>query len=196
MSVKHCSDGTSHVVSIYHVAAILNHLPNFHLSEAQRSRHPAFNSVRYCVRTFISAHFVRRLHHLCLSRWSQDAVPHGCPTFFRKGAPRLLWTGSRAPCVKITVYGTPVRLNWKIVHIMEFYYQNATLLYYGNSLNKRKYYLDKNLKHKNISLSRCSLSMSRCTSKWMGRVLNTKTFPCLVALCRYHAVLPSGWVAC
>jgi hypothetical protein len=39
---------------------------------------------------------------------------------------------------------------------MEFYYKNATLLYYANCLNKRKYYLDKNLKHESISLSRCS----------------------------------------
>jgi hypothetical protein len=53
---------------------------------------------------------------------------------------------------------------------MEFYYKNATLLYYANCLNKRKYYLDKNFKHRSISLSRCSLSRSRCTSKWMGRV--------------------------
>jgi hypothetical protein len=53
---------------------------------------------------------------------------------------------------------------------MEFYYKNATLLYYVNYVNKRKYYPDKNLEHKSISLSRCSLSMSRCTSKWMGRV--------------------------
>jgi hypothetical protein len=39
---------------------------------------------------------------------------------------------------------------------MELYYKNATLLYYVNYLNKRKYYLDKNLKHKSISLSRYS----------------------------------------
>jgi hypothetical protein len=39
-----------------------------------------------------------------------------------------------------------------MIHIMEFYYKNAILLYYVNCLNKRKYYVDKNLKHENISL--------------------------------------------
>jgi hypothetical protein len=55
------------------------------------------------------------------------------------------------------------------MHIVEFYYKNATLLYHDNRLNKRKYYLDK----KNIS---------------------TNAFSPLVALCQGHAVLPSGWV--
>jgi hypothetical protein len=41
---------------------------------------------------------------------------------------------------------------------MGFFYKNATLSYYANCLNKRKYYLDKNLKHKSTSLS-LSLSL-------------------------------------
>jgi hypothetical protein len=98
----------------------------------------------------------------------RDISEQGSPTTFRKGPQLFLWTGSRAARVKITVCGTPNRLNWVIIHSMEFYYKNATLLYYANCLNKRKYYLDKNLKHKSISLSRC---------------------------CQGHAVLPSGWVA-
>jgi hypothetical protein len=99
----------------------------------------------------------------------RDMSEHGSPATFRKGPQPFLWTGAWAARVKITVCDTPNRLNWKIIHIMEFYYKNATLLHYVTCLNKRKYYLDKNLRHKSISLSCCSLSRSRCTSKWMGR---------------------------
>jgi hypothetical protein len=43
---------------------------------------------------------------------------------------------------------------------MELYYKNAALLYYANCLNKRKYYLDKNLKHRSISLSLLSVKVT------------------------------------
>jgi hypothetical protein len=64
------------------------------------------------------------------------AVKHGSPTFFLKGPQLLLWTGSRAARVKITVYGTPNRLNLKIVNIMESSYKNATLFYYVTALTR------------------------------------------------------------
>jgi hypothetical protein len=80
---------------------------------------------------------------------SANRVHRGLQHYFR-----------RAARVKITVYGTPIRLNWKIMHIREFYYKNATLLYYANCLNMRKYYLDENLKHKSICLSRCSVKVT------------------------------------
>jgi hypothetical protein len=88
---------------------------------------------------------------------------YGPPIFFRKGPRLLLWTGSRAARVKITVYGTYDRLNWKIIHIIEFCHKNATLLYYVNCLNNRKCYPDKNLKRKSLSLPLFSLWKSRCT---------------------------------
>jgi CO dehydrogenase/acetyl-CoA synthase epsilon subunit len=44
---------------------------------------------------------------------------------------------------------------------MEFYFKNATLLYYVNCLIKRKYYLNKNLKtQKHFSLSLLSVKVT------------------------------------
>jgi hypothetical protein len=118
-------------------------------------------------------HFIRCNISKILSLWLCNFHSRpGVSNLFGKGPQLLLWTRSRAAHVKITVYGTPDRLNRNIIRIMEFCYKNATLLCYVTCLNKRKHCLDKNLKHKSISLSlsRCSLSRPRCTSKWVGRV--------------------------
>jgi hypothetical protein len=79
---------------------------------------------------------------------------------------------------------------------MEFYYQSATLLYYINCCNNRKYYLDKYLKHKSISLSlsRCCLSTSRFMSKWTGRVdlFQLKTTELLFNFCSVCIIYKCG----
>jgi len=49
---------------------------------------------------------------------SVHGLAHERPNLYGKGPHRLLWAGSRATLLKITLSGIPNRLNYRVVFIM------------------------------------------------------------------------------
>jgi hypothetical protein len=98
-------------------------------------------------------------------------LAQGCPTFPQRATTVIVKQFAGGTCKnhnRPTWYAYPPKLeNYTYYGVL---LQKCNIIILVNSLNKRKYYLDKKLRHKSISISRCSLSRSRCTSKGMGRV--------------------------